>query len=114
MYSDSSYAGGSSGEARFNCSTSSTDIFRLHTSAIDTNDYSVVEIEFKHYVDHFETPYALQVETSVDGVNWDVVWDIDPIGNVGPETITILTAQNVGSTTYMSWTFNGNSSNIDS
>jgi hypothetical protein len=111
-YSNSNYAGGSSGEARFYNSPPSTDKFRLYTPAIDTSDYSAIEIEFKHYVDHDTIPYILQVETSEDGVNWDVVWDINPTKDVGPETINISTAKNVGSTTYVSWTFNGNSSSI--
>lgn len=108
----SNYAGGEYIEAKFNQSPIQTDQFRLYTPAIDTSGYAALGIEFKHYVDHDSTPYTLQVETSVDGTNWDVVWEINPIGNVGPETITTISSMNIGPTTYVSLTFNGDSGNI--
>ena len=108
----SNYAGGSYIEAKFTQSPIQTDQFRFYTPAIDTSGYAALGIEFKHYVDHDSTPYTLQVETSADGTNWDVVWDINPTGNVGPETITTITSKNIGSTTYVSMTFNGDSGNI--
>jgi len=113
MYSDSSYAGGTSGEARFNWNPSSTDLFRLYTSAIDTSDYDAIEIEFKHYVNHWSGPYTLKVETSPDGVSWSTVWEKVNPGS-GQEDVYFVTGDNVGSDTlYVSWTFEGNSYNIN-
>ena len=113
MYSSTNYSDGAPGEARFYYSPESTDIFRLFTPAIDTSEYGAIEIEFKHYVDHYTTPYTLKLETSEDGINWDVLWEIEPTGDVGPESISLLTINNVGSNTYVSWTFEGDSYYID-
>jgi len=110
----SNYCGaGDNAEACFDTSPSETGVFRLYTS-INTLGYGAVEIRFKHFVNHDITTYKLQVETSADGINWESVWEIEPTNDLGPETISILTGENVGSTTYFSWTFNGDSENIDS
>ncbi len=107
-------AGGlATGEARFYWSPSQTGKFRLYTMAIDTSDYGAVEIEFKHYVNHFTTPYTLRVETSQDTVSWTSVWDVSPTGTMSARTEKIITGENVGDTTYVSWTFDGNSYNIN-
>ena len=113
MYSSTSYAGGSTGEARFYYYPSSTDIFRLATPAIDTGEYDAIKIEFKHYLDHYISPYTVKLETSEDGLNWDVLWKTEPTEDIGPESINILTDKNIGSNTYISWTFEGNSYNIN-
>ena len=113
MYSDTNHAGGEIGEARFYYLPSSNDIFRLYTPSIDTSDYDAIIIDFKQNIDHYTYPYTLQVETSNDGINWDVVWNISPTSDIAQQNKSILTAQNVGSTTYVSWTFNGFSYNID-
>jgi hypothetical protein len=112
-YSYSSYAGGSPYEARFYYYPSETGMFRLYTPPIDTTGFGGISIEFKHYVNHYTTPYTLRVETSADTVSWSSVWDIEPSGGVGPEDIQILTGENVGDTTYVSWTFDGYSWNIN-
>ncbi len=112
VYSNSSYAGGSSGEAKFFHSPSSTDSFRFYTYQIDTSNFDVIEIMFRHHVNHNTCPYILKVETSTDAINWDIVWYKHPFGIVCPENIKILTGENVGTTTYVSWTFYGYSMNI--
>ena len=109
----STYAGGSSPEARFYYSPISTNEFRLYTPPISTTGYNAVEIEFKHSVDHNTAPYTLKVETSADQINWESVWELEPTNDVGPETIAVITGDNVGSDTfYVSWTFKGDSGNI--
>jgi len=113
MYSSTNYAGGTTGEARFYYYPYSTDIFRLYTPLLNTSEFEIIEIEFKHFVDHFFTPYILKLETSQDGINWDTLWKIEPTENVGPELINILTDKNIGSNLYVSWTFDGISYNID-
>jgi len=113
MYSNSNLTGGEPGEARFYYAPVSTDLFRFYTPAINTSENDAIIIEFKQNVEHFTTPYTLQVETSKDGINWEVVWFITPISSIVLQDISIITAQNVGSNTYVSWTFNGNSYNIN-
>jgi len=109
----SSMAGGSPYEARFNWYPSQTTTFRYYTPAIDTTDYGALLIEFKHYVNHFSGPYTLKVETSPDGVSWSTVWDKENPSS-GQEDVSFTTGDNVGSSTlYVSWTFEGNSYNIN-
>jgi len=107
-----SYAGGSPYEARFYWSPSETGMFRLYTPPIDTSGYGVIQIQFKHYVNNYNGHYTLRVETSQDAVSWTSVWDI-PGGSYGPETIEIMTGENVGDQTIVSWTYDGNSYNIN-
>jgi hypothetical protein len=112
----SSYPGGSyPGEARFQYYPSETGEFRLYSGAMDTSTFGAVEIEFKHYLDHFSGDYTICVETSPDGNTWTEVWSIEnPSGNQGPETVTFTTGDNVGSSTFhVSWTFKGYSWNVD-
>jgi hypothetical protein len=111
-YSSTNYAGGTTGEAKFYYQPQSIDTFRLYSPVIDTSEYEAIEIEFKHYVSHYTTPYILKLETSEDGLDWNVLWEIEPAGNVGPESISLLT-DNFSSNTYISWTFEGNSWNIN-
>jgi len=114
--SASSNAGGVSPEARFYYSPSSTDTFRLYSDPIDTQGYTNLNISFKHFVNHYATPYDLHFEVSTDGSSWTPVWTISPTGNVGPETVNILLdyTNGVGSPTfYISFTFEGYSWNID-
>jgi hypothetical protein len=107
--------GAATGEARFYWSPSENGKFRMYTSVMDTSDYGSVEIEFRHFVDAFSTPYTLRVETSQDKISWTTVWSLSPgSSNVGPEKITIQTGENVGHDTfYVSWTFDGYSVYID-
>jgi len=111
-YSYSSYAGGSPYEARFYWSPSETGMFRLYTPPIDTSGYGAINIQFKHYVNNYNSDYTLRVETSQDAISWTSVWDI-PGGSYGPETIEIMTGENVGDETIVSWTYDGNSFNIN-
>ncbi len=111
---DSNNAGGEAPELRFNWSPSATDTFRCYTPPIDTSDISEIDLSFKHFVNDYAGGYDLRVETSADGETWDEVWSISPDDDVGPETITLQITENVGSEDFhMSWTFDGNSFNIN-
>jgi len=111
-YSSTNYAGGTTGEAKFYYIPQSTNTFRLYSPAIDTSEYEAVVIEFKHYIDHYTIPYTLKLETSEDKINWDILWEIYPTEDIGPESIGLFT-ENVSSNTYISWTFEGNCWNIN-
>jgi hypothetical protein len=91
----SSYAGGSYPEARYYYyPISYPDELRFASPGIDTTGYGAVEIEFKHRNTYSYGNYQMAVQTSTDGVTWDVVWSTQ--GQVGPETVTIQTGENVG------------------
>ena len=111
-----SNTGGSSPEMRFRWNPTATGIFRLSACPIDTVGCATLEISFKHFLDHYDVPYTLHVQSSTDGANWSDVWSVDPTGNIGPETINILldAGDGVGSDTfYLAWTFEGDSYNVD-
>jgi hypothetical protein len=112
-YSYSDYAEGVYGEARFYYYPYSTDIFRLISPLIDTSEYEQLDIEFKQFIDHYQEPYILSVEISEDGVNWNVLWNTSPTENIGPETVNLMTFENISSSVYISWTFTGFSYYID-
>jgi hypothetical protein len=111
---NSNYAGGDPPEARFYYSPSETGMFRLYTPPIDTTGHSKIKIEFKHYVNHYTTPYTLRVETSPDGYTWDSIWSDEPTATYGPEDVELVTYENVGGDNFhVSWTFDGYSWNIN-
>ncbi|MBE3123139.1 MAG: choice-of-anchor J domain-containing protein [Thermoplasmata archaeon] len=113
---NSANAGGAAPELRFYYSPSFTGVSRMYTGPIDTSAYTDLTLQFKHFLDHYATPYTLLVETSIDGVNWNTAWSIAPTANVGPETVNIplTAADGVGSSTFrISFTFSGYTFNID-
>jgi len=107
MYSESNYAGGSIGEARLNYHPTDYDVFRLNSPALDTSDYNLIEIYFKHFLNHSGCAYKLEVDISQDGENWTSVWEAFAISDIGPENITIFTNEKLGSTNYISFALNG-------
>jgi hypothetical protein len=114
MYSYSSYAGGSPYEAVFYYYPSQTATFRFMSPAMDTTGLGSAQIDFKHYINHYGGPYTLKVETSQDKVSWATVWEIVDPTSSGQEDVSIMTSDNVGgSTFYVSFTFEGNSYNIN-
>jgi hypothetical protein len=111
-YSD--YAGGYYPELVFVWYPSQTADFRFKTPPIDTSDFGAVKIDFRHEINHFSGPYTLKVETSPDGVSWSTVWEIKDPSSQGDQLEEIVTGANVGSSNfYVSWTFSGNSYNIN-
>jgi len=116
-FSNTNYAGGASApEARFSWTPSTTGNLRLYTFPIDTTGFDECNLTFNHFVNHYTQPYTLMVETSTDGLSWSPVWSINPTSNVGPQPVTIplSTADGLGSSTfYISFTFSGNSFNIN-
>lgn len=113
MYSETNYSGGSIGEARLYYQPTTYDIFRLNSPQLDTSEYDLIEIEFKHYLNHSGCVYKIEVDTSQDGENWSSVWEKYAFGDIGPETITIYTLENLGPTTYLSWALNGSCLNVN-
>jgi hypothetical protein len=109
----SNYAGGSPYELVFVYYPSQTATARFISPAIDTTGFGSVEINFKHYINHYSGPYTLKVETSQDKISWSTVWEIVNPSSSGGGDISITTSDNVGGTTYVSWTFEGNFYNIN-
>lgn len=108
-------AGGSSPEAMMGWSPQFNGLSRFVSPQINTTGYSTLALQFKHFVDDYSgSAYAVKVETTTDGTNWDEVYSVSPTGNVGPETVTSLVTNGVGSATFqIALTFSGNSYNVD-
>ena len=72
-------------------------------------------LEFKHYLDHYDTPYTLGVKTSSDGITWNTVWGVSPSANIAAETKeVIINNSDVGSPSFQfAFFFDGNIYNIN-
>jgi len=81
---------------------------------MDAGGSSGLTVSFKHYVDHWDTPYTLKVQVSTDdGTTWADVWSINPTGNIGPEPVTVDLSAYDGQAIQIAWVFGGNSFRIE-
>jgi Peptidase family C25/Propeptide_C25/Carboxypeptidase regulatory-like domain/Secretion system C-terminal sorting domain/Peptidase family C25, C terminal ig-like domain len=108
-------AGGTSPEAHFYWSPSTTAAQRMISQVINTTGNASLSLSFQHMVDDYGGGYSIKVQTTSDGTNWNDVWSINPNGNVGPEFQELVIATpDVGSSTFqIAWVFDGNSFQIN-
>jgi hypothetical protein len=106
IYGYSSRAGGSYGELRFYRYPSVYNPlgFRFIYGPIDTTDMGGVNIEFKHFYDYYYRYTDIALETSPDGKSWDTIWFENPSSDMGPETLSFDTTDNVGGDFYIAFT----------
>lgn len=113
--SQSSNAGGTVPEGKFNW-TSSTTVTRLITPEIDLTGLTTVTLMFNHFYDDYTGagPKAGVATRSGSGA-WTTVWEINPTSNVGPETIILsITNSDVGQADFQfCFYLDGNMYNID-
>ncbi|MBL7149321.1 MAG: carboxypeptidase regulatory-like domain-containing protein, partial [Candidatus Cloacimonetes bacterium] len=111
---NSSNAGGTAPEARFYWSPSTTAVQRLISLPVNTTGSSALELEFKHSIDHFSGAYDIRLETTSDGITWNIVqsW---PAANLPATTENIIIDNDdVGSSTFqLAFVFDGYSWNIN-
>ncbi|MFO7618516.1 MAG: Ig-like domain-containing protein [Thermoplasmata archaeon] len=114
------YAGGTSGEARYHYGTNGVGISRLYSStAVDTTGMASLNLAFRYMLDDFGSyPLRVKVQTSSDGTNWhDTTWYIDCSSNqnIGPELVNLpINTVDLGSPTFrISFTADGNSYGLD-
>ncbi len=107
-------AGGTSPEAQFSWSPSTVATQRLISLPVNTVGATELDLEFKHNVNHYSGLYELRVETTSDGVIWNIV-TIFPAANLPATTENlVITTPDVGSPTFqVAWVFDGNSFNIN-
>lgn len=108
-------AGGTSPELRFSWTPQFNAQSHFISPMLDTSGESTLLLDFRHFVDHYATPYSLGVATRSGSGAWNTVWSANPTANIGPElrTVTISNAD-VGSAEFQfAFFFNGNSYNID-
>ena len=106
------YAGGESPEMRFYWYSSANDDFYLITPEIDTSAFTTLDFSFRHYVNHYTTPYTLKVVALTDGgANEYEIDSWTPTVSFGPvlETYTLtFAAHGVGASDFqLAWIFSG-------
>ena len=112
--SNSSNAGGSAPEAQFSYSPSTVATQRLISPAINTLGHNGLELEFKHYINHFAGVYELRLETTTDGENWTVVTSWPAVSMEGTTEQIVISNDDVGSESFQfAWVFDGDSYNIN-
>jgi Carboxypeptidase regulatory-like domain/FlgD Ig-like domain len=110
----SSNAGGVEPEATFNWSPSTTGTQSLRSAPVNTVGASELDLEFKHLINDYNGDYEIRLESSSDGVNWNVI-QVFPSASIPATTENIVvTSPDVGSATFqLAWIFDGNSFNIN-
>ncbi len=82
---DSDEAGGIAPEAVFSWKQI-VDVSRLISPVVDLSGSSNVKINFVHYLnDYGGGQYSIGVATRSGGNDWEVIWEVSPSGDVGPE-----------------------------
>lgn len=108
-------AGGTEPEAQFHYDPSTLAIQRLITPSLNTADFGLIELEFKHLIDHYSGEYLLSVETSGDGgSSWNEIMGFPNVDRPATTETYIIDNDDVGSDSFrIAWTFNGDSWNIN-
>jgi len=113
--SNTNFAGGIAPEADFFYAPPSSSTQRLISPVIDTNDYTSLNLNFKHFLDDYYGGYSIRVETISAGGNWQTVWEENPTGSNIWEIVHLeIINSDVGSESFQfAFTFDGDSYNID-
>ncbi len=108
-------AGGSPPEARFHYDPSTIAVQRLITPPLNTADYQLIELEFKHLINHYQGDYLLSVESSGDGgSSWREIMSFANANRPATTETVLIDNEDVGSEAFrIAWTFNGDSWNIN-
>jgi hypothetical protein len=112
----SANAGGIAPEAVMNYSPEFNGASRLISPVIDMTGYSSVVLSFNHFLDDYSgSGYALGIATRSGGGDWNISWDTNPTGDVGPQQlIHEITTSDVGASDFQFCIFfSGNSYNMD-
>jgi hypothetical protein len=115
--STSNNAGGYAPEAKFSWTPTFIGISRLVTYPIDTSGISngsVIELEFKYMINDFNGDYILRLETTSDGINWNVAAVLPSEQTPATVEFVEISTPDIGSETLqIAWVFDGDSFNID-
>ncbi len=88
--SSSSKAGGIAPEAKFSW-VSGTHTTRLISPEINLTGQNSVIFSFKHFLDDYSgSGYSIGVSTRSGGGAWTDVWSVNPTGDIGPLTKSIV------------------------
>jgi len=112
--SASANAGGTAPEAMFTyIQANSTS--RLISPVIDLTGLTTVKLSFKHFYDYYAGGPKIGVATRSGGGAWNMVWEVTPSGNVGPQQKDIdISNANVGASDFQFCLYiTGNLYNVD-
>jgi hypothetical protein len=111
----SNNAGGSVPEMVFDWDPQFNGTARIISPQIDLTGVTTLYVQFKHMIDHYSTPYTVGVATRAGTGTWHVVWQTNPTGNVGPQTLSrVISNADVGASNFqICWFFTGDSYYID-
>jgi len=106
-------AGGTAPEAKFTY-VNQISATRLISPVVDLSGIASVKLSFSHFYDDYAgAGPVLGVATKHSGGDWVSIWEINPLANVGPETVVIELADFNYSDFQFSYYINGNLYNID-
>jgi hypothetical protein len=108
-------SGGTTPEMVFDWDPRFNGTGRILSPRVNLTGITTLKVQFKHMVDHYASPYTIGVATRAGTGAWHVVWQVNPSGNVGPQTLTRdITNGDVGAADFqICWFFTGDSYNID-
>lgn len=108
-------AGGSSPELRLSWTPQFTGASYFISPSCDTSGETTMYIDFRQFLDFYQTPFTIGLATRANNGAWHNVWTASPSGNLGPENKTVvINNSDVGSDTFQfAFFFNGSSYNID-
>jgi hypothetical protein len=79
-------AGGIAPEAQFYYDPSFTAASRLISPPVDLTGITSIKLMFKHFLDDYAgAGYSIGVATRSGGGSWNIVWTVNPTGDIGPE-----------------------------
>ncbi len=86
----SNKAGCSAPEAKFSY-IDLVSFSRLVSPQIDLVGYNSIILEFNHYLDDWHgQDYSIGIATRSSGEDWNIVWQLEPTGNIGPKRQSII------------------------
>lgn len=108
----SAKAGGTAPEAKFSY-INQTTTSRLVSPVVDLTGNPDVTLTFKYMYDYYSNGPKIGVATRFGTGAWTTVWEINPTGNVGPET-KYISLTNVGQSNFQfCFYITGNLYNVD-
>lgn len=111
---NTSLAGGTAPEMRFNWLPQSLGIHPLVTPFYFAPNNSDFFLEFKHYVDYFADSFTLKVQSTTDnGITWNDEWSQLVTEDIPATTVQLSLAHLAGENFRLAWVFDGNTFDIN-
>ncbi len=93
--------GGSAPEAKFNSNPAFNGVSRLISPSLDLSGIQKLNLQFNHYVAHYNSGYEIGVATRSQNGEWTVVWSLTPNAEIPAQVVDIeITNSDVGTTDF--------------